>query len=52
MKTKELLSLLKSKNIKIDEFRVSYIIPTIRIENSIEIVDSFEIKFERNNKKE
>ena len=52
MKTKELLSLLKAKNIKLNEFRVSYIIPRIRIENRIEIVDNFEIKLERDDQKE
>ena len=47
MKINELKDLLKSKSINLKDFKVSYVIPIIQIEKGKELVESFEIKFKR-----
>ncbi len=46
MKLSELNNLLKSKNIDIRKFNVSYIVPTISFKNKKEVVTEFYLKFE------
>lgn len=46
MKTSELLKKMHEKNIYLHRFDLAYMIPTIKIVDGKEIVESFELKFE------
>lgn len=43
----ELEKILKKKNIKLDDFEIQYVIPSIYYLNGKEVVEGFELKFIR-----
>jgi len=50
MKLARLNKNLKDRNISLKDFDITYIIPYIKFENNKEIVEEFEIKFQRKSK--